>query len=122
MSTFARLQKMAFLAALITVCAGQASALSIREFRKFSREDQAMILTASVNMLVFTYAANGKPTQAGCIQRWFTGKAKEAPASASQDLATELAVAEHSDPDKFHIEGIILGVTDRICPSTKPKP
>jgi hypothetical protein len=121
MKTFARFPKTILLAVLVTFGAGQASALSIREFRKFNGDDQAMVLTASVNMLVFTYAADGKVAQAGCIQRWFFGKSKEASAAGPQDLATEIAAAERSDPDKFQIEGIILGVTDRVCPPGKPK-
>ena len=121
MNTFASCRKAVLWPVLVTLCTAQAFALSIRDFRRFKQEEQAMILTASVSMLVSTYAADGKTAQARCIRSWYFGL-NDGKAHGPRDLATEITLAERADPDKFQIEGIILGITDRVCLVGEPRP
>jgi hypothetical protein len=115
----------ALLAAFFTFAASHASALPIKEFRKFSQEEQASFLIGAVSMVAFTYATTGETARARCIQNWyFAHKNVETP--GPRQLAVELGVAENLDPEKYHVEGVILGLTDKVCgnaPATsKPKP
>lgn len=100
-----------------------AGAMNLREFAKFSHEEQGTYIGAAVSMLAYTYAVQGNVEKARCIQAWYYGKPGTR-AAGPDAIATELSVAERTDPDKFHVEGIIMGVADRACPmkaaSTKP--
>jgi hypothetical protein len=107
-------------AALITLYASTASAMTIREFRKFSPDERSMYIGAAVNMLAYTYAASGNVPKATCIKNWYFGKSGvETP--GPREITIELGVAEHTDPDKYHVEGVILGVTDKACPVASRK-
>src|SRR5262245_10737024 len=97
-------------------CADCASALTIKEFRKASSNDQATYITAAVSMLAYTYATNGDTAKARCIQNWYFGqKGVETP--GPREIAIEMGVAENLDAAKYHVEGIIMGVTDKACPA-----
>jgi len=110
------------LAALTIFFTNSASALSIREFRKYTLEKQAVYVAGAVSMTAYTYASNGDTTRARCIQQWFFRPGPETP--GPRELAVEIGVAEQRDADKHHVEGIILGLTDRVCggeiPLSKP--
>jgi hypothetical protein len=104
--------------ALIIFGSSPAGALPIKEFRKFSRDDQATYTTAAVSMLAYSYAASGNTAKAHCIQQWYFGKAGvETP--GPREIAIEMGVAENLDAAKYHVEGVILGVTDKACPATQ---
>jgi len=107
------------LAALTTFCGGAASALPIKEFRKFSPQEQATYITAAVSMVAYTNAANGNVAKASCIKKWYFGT-KGADTPGPHEIAVEMGVAEHLDADKYHVEGVILGVTDKACPALTP--
>jgi hypothetical protein len=94
-----------------------ASALSIREFRKHPDDQEAVFVGAAVSMMAYNSADGGEVHKAGCIQDFFfRGKDGNKP-SGPRELAVELAAAERQDADRFHVEGIILGVLDRACGS-----
>lgn len=103
-------------AALFVLCSGQAGALPIKEFRKFSAGDQATYTTAAVSMLAYSYAAGGNVAKASCIKNWYFGKAG-AETPGPREIAIEMGVAEHVDAAKYHVEGVILGAVERACPS-----
>jgi hypothetical protein len=97
--------------------------LPIKEFRRFSTQEQGTYIGAAVSMLAYAYAANGDTVKAHCIQNWYFGtRGVETP--GPREIAIEMGVAENMDPTKYHVEGVILGVTDKVCgPSAmKPKP
>jgi hypothetical protein len=102
------------LAGFLTICSSTASALPIKEFRKFSSDDQATYITAAVSMLAYGYAANGDTARAHCIQTWYFGK-KGVETPGPREIAIEMGVAENLDAAKYHVEGVILGVTDKAC-------
>jgi hypothetical protein len=101
-----------------------ASAMTLREFKKFSIDEQGTYIGAAVNMLAYTYAANGNVPKASCIKNWYFGtRGTETP--GPREIRIEIGVAEKLDADKYHVEGVILGVTDKACPAStaaKPKP
>jgi hypothetical protein len=101
-------------AALIVFCSSQAGALPIKEFRKFSADDQATYTTAAVSMLAYSYAASGNTAKAHCIQSWYFGK-KGVETPGPREIAIEMGVAEHLDAAKYQVEGVILGAADKAC-------
>jgi hypothetical protein len=104
----------ALLAASLTLATSPASALSIKEFRKYSREEQAVYIAGAVSMVAFNYATTGESAKAQCVQNWyFAHKGIETP--GPHQIAVELGVAEDMDAEKYHVEGIILGLTDKVC-------
>jgi hypothetical protein len=88
--------------------------MTIREFRKFSRDEQSMYIGAAVNMLAYSYAATGSVAKATCVKNWYFGK-KGVETPGPREITIELGVAENLDADKYHVEGVILGVTDKAC-------
>ena len=106
-------------AALVALYVSTASAMTIREFRKFSADEQSMYIGAAVNMLAYTYAANGNVPKATCIKNWYFGK-RGVETPGPHEIAIEMGVAEHLNADKYHVEGVILGVTDKACPAATP--
>lgn len=104
-------------AALTLLFASPAPALSIREFRKFPRESQSMYLVGAVSMVAYTYATNGDPAKARCVQNWYFGAHKGEETPGPNDLAVEIVAAENIDAAKYHVEGVILGLTDKVCGS-----
>jgi len=91
-----------------------AFAMSIKEFRKFSPTEQGTYIGAAVSMLAYSYAANGDPARARCIQnRYFGKKGVETP--GPREITVELSVAEDLDADKYQVEGVILGVLEKAC-------
>jgi hypothetical protein len=115
----------AILATVIGLCAAPASAMTLREFKKATTEERGTYIGAAVSMLAYVYAARGDVEKARCIQSWYYGK-RGAETAGPRAIAIEIGVAENLDPDKYHVEGVILGVTDKACPATaaqtKPKP
>jgi hypothetical protein len=102
------------IAAVVSLSALPASAMTIREFRKFSTTEQSMYIGAAVSMLAYTYAANGDVTKGRCVQNWYFGqRGVETP--GPHDITYKLDAYESIDPDKYHVEGVILGVTDKVC-------
>jgi hypothetical protein len=99
----------------------QVSALSIRDYRKLSHGDQANFVAAAVSMLAYTYAANGDVPRASCAKNWFFGQhGEETP--GPREIALQIGIAEQRDPDRFLVEGVILGTVEKACPaSAKPK-
>ena len=92
------------------------SALSIRDFRKHLASHQAVYIGAAVSMAAYNYAVNGDVDKARCIQRRHFGEDPPGP----REIAVEIEIAERQDADRFHVEGIILGVLDRACGSESP--
>jgi len=95
--------------------ASPASALPIKEFRKFSREEQSNYIMAAVSMLAYSHAANGDVPKGRCVQNWFFGKAGQPAPVGPDTLAVKIAAYESMDPEKYHVEGVILGATDKAC-------
>lgn len=109
-------QTAALTAALFVFCSGQAGALPIREFRKFSADDQSTYTTAAVSMLAYSYAAGGNTAKASCIKNWYFGKTgTETP--GPREIAIEMGVAENQDAAKYHVEGVIIGAANKACGS-----
>jgi hypothetical protein len=116
-------------AAVLVACVGlymaPAPAMTLKEFRKFTTEERGTYIGAAVSMLAYTYAARGNVEKARCIQSWYYGK-RGAETPGPREIAIEIGVAENLDAEKYHVEGVILGVTDKACPATaaqaKPKP
>lgn len=107
--------------ALFLLAATSASALTIREFKRFSKEQQAVFVSGAVAMAAYTYATGGDVPKARCIQQWFFGKAGEE-TPGPRAIAIEIGIAEQQDADKFRIEGVVLGTILRACPDSKSKP
>jgi hypothetical protein len=91
-----------------------ASATTIKEFRRFSQEQQAVFVSGAVSMAAYTYASTGDVSKARCVRQWYFGKRGEETAGP-RELAVEIGVAEQRDPEKYHVEGVILGLTDKMC-------
>jgi hypothetical protein len=64
----------AVLALFALLCPVPATAMTIKEFRKFSQTEQGTYIGAAVSMLSYSYAVNGDPAKARCIQNWYFGK------------------------------------------------
>ena len=94
----------------------QASAMTLKEFRKFSETEQGTYIGAAVNMLAYTYAANGNVAKASCIKKWYFG-VQGASTPGPHDIALEMGVAERVDALKYQVEGVILGVANKACGS-----
>ncbi len=103
--------------------AGQAFAVTLKELRRFPKAEQGTYIGAAVSMLAYTYAANGDPVRARCTMNWYFGKGG-AETPGPREIAVEIGVAEADNPEKYHVEGLILGLTEKACPAspTKPKP
>ena len=92
----------------------EAAALPIKEWLKYPPEKRAVYITGAVSMTAYTYASNGNTAKARCIQSWYFGqKGVETPGPSA--LALELGAAELQDASKLHVEGVILGLTDKVC-------
>lgn len=104
---------------LLGLAPRESNALSLTEFRKFSPGEQSMIVTASVNMLIYSYASEGRLERAKCVRRWYFGQTGlKAPGPA--EIVNQAALAERRDSSKFEIEGVILGSAERACPAKAP--
>ena len=101
-------------AAILCLCGTAASAMTIKEFRKFSVSEQGTYIGAAVNMLAYSNAANGDIGKASCIKNWYFGK-KGVETPGPRQLTIEIDVAGNLDADKYHVEGVILGVTEKTC-------
>jgi hypothetical protein len=112
----------AALAAFAILDTQTALALPIKEFKRFSAPDQATYLIGAVSMLAYSYAANGDTAKARCVQNWYFGeKGQDTP--GPRQLSVEIVAAESVDAAKYHVEGVILGLTDKVCGATiKQKP
>jgi len=112
----------AILAVAVSLSMPTASAMTLREFQKFSNSEQGMYIGAAVSMLAYSYAANGDAAKGRCIQNWYFGqRAVESP--GPREITNKIDGYASIDPDKYHVEGVILGVTDKVCPSAQtPKP
>lgn len=73
-----------------------------------------MYIGAAVSMLAYSYAANGDVPKARCIQNWYYGK-KGVETPGPREITIELGVAENLDAEKYQVEGVIIGVTDKAC-------
>ncbi len=96
------------------------AALSLEEFAKFPQERQAQFVSAAVSMAAYIDAVDGEAKRSRCIREWYFG----APGRKGQgpdEVAAEITVAERADPKKYHVEGLILGLTERAC-GKKPPP
>jgi hypothetical protein len=78
-----------------------------------------MFIGAAVSMLAYSYAANGNVPRARCIQSWYYGK-KGVETPGPREIAIEMGVAENLDAEKYQVEGVILGATDKACPAVQP--
>lgn len=104
----------ALLAAFCIFAAVPASAFTLKEFRKYTANQQAVYLSGAVSMVAFTYATTGESAKARCVHNWYFGPGD---APGPRQLTLELSVAEDLDPEKYHVEAIILGLTDKVCGS-----
>lgn len=101
-------------AALSMLASQQAHAMPIKEFRKFSADEQSTYIGAAVSMLAYNYAATGNTAKAHCIKEWYFGqKGVETP--GPREIAVEMGAAENLDPLKYHVEGVILGSAEKAC-------
>ncbi len=90
------------------------AALSLKEFQKFSEQERVHFVSAAVSMTAYIHAANGETAKAHCIAKWYFGTAGSEGKGPDQ-MATEISVAKQPDPEKYHIEGIVLGLTEKVC-------
>lgn len=107
----------ALMAAAMAVYTPTASAMTLRDFRKFTTDEQSMYIGAAVSMLAYTYGANGQVAKGRCIQNWYYGR-KGVETPGPREITNRLEAYESLDPDKYHVEGVILGVTDKACRAT----
>src|SRR5664279_2044082 len=108
----------AFLA--VATLATTASALPVGDFLKQSRHDQAVYVDGAVSMLMYSYAANNDVKEASCINQWFFKSSKDdqgniIPAPGGAQLSDEIDKAAAINPAKFQVEGVILGLTIKVC-------
>ena len=92
--------------------------MTLKEFRKFSTGDQGTYIGAAVSMLAYFYAANGDTPRARCVQNWYYGKDGAGP----RQITVEISVAGDTGAEKYHVEGVILGVAEKACGAAAPKP
>ncbi len=78
-------------------------------------------VTGAVSITAYTYATTGEVAKARCIKQWYFGHTKGEQTTGPHDLAVEIAAAEGVDPEK-DVEGIILGLTDKVCGASLPTP
>lgn len=100
-----------------------AAALSITEFRKYPADKQAVYISGAVSMTAYAYAANGELARARCVQEWYFGKKGET-TPGPRALALEITAAENVDPEKYRVEGVVLGLIEKVCgvsSQSKPK-
>ena len=120
-----RLVTAALVLAAYGVYSTAASAMTIKEFRKFTITEQGTYIGAAVSMLAYTYAANGDVPKARCIQSWYYGKRGVETPGPSQ-VTIEIDLAGNVDAEKYQVEGVILGVAEKVCGAGasqgKPKP
>lgn len=91
-------------------------AITIKDFRKYSHDDQSQFIVGAVSMAAYSFAANGAPERGRCIMNWFFGKAgQETP--GPNKIAFEIGIAERRDAAAFHVEGVILGLAEKACPA-----
>lgn len=109
----------AIIAIYFSTLAGPASALSITEFKKYPLDKQAVYVTGAVSITAYTYATTGEVAKAHCIKQWYFGHTKGEETPGPHDLAIEIAAAERVDPGK-DVEGVILGLTDKVCGAPAP--
>jgi hypothetical protein len=108
----------AFLA--VATLATTASALPVGDFLKQPRHDQGVYASGAVSMLMYSYAANNNLKKASCINQWYfkgstdsQGNVISAPGPVQ--LSDEIDKAAAINPAKFQVEGVILGVTNKVC-------
>ena len=89
-----------------------ANALLLTDFRKFDADTQGSFITGAVSMLAYSYAANGNTRKAHCIQEYFFGPN----AKGGKELSREIAIAQSTNPERLHVEGVVLGFADKVCP------
>lgn len=66
-------------------------------------------------MLAYHYAANGDTARASCVKDWHL----RAGSDSARQLAVEISIAERQDPDKYQIEGVVLGLVEKTCPASR---
>src|ERR1019366_9293476 len=108
----------AFLA--VATLATTASAMPVGDFLKQSPNDGAVYTNGAVSMLMFNYAANNNLQKASCIKQWYFKSSKDSqgnviPAPGPVQLVHEIYKADAIDPAKFQVEGVILGLTNKVC-------
>lgn len=84
-----------------------AAAMTLKEFLKFTPVEQGTYIGAAVSMLTHTYAANGNPTKARCIQRWYFGDRRE---RAEPPGAREVSIS-------IWVDSGLQPADDRACPT-----
>lgn len=110
------------IAACVLVYAQPSFAFLIKEFKRYSTQEQVIFLSGAVSMAAYNSAANGDTEKARCIMNWYFGKKGEETPGPRQ-LVVEIVAAEQVDAAKYHVEGVILGLTDKVCGAPmKPKP
>lgn len=107
---------------LLLACGRSSSAMTLKEFLKFSAEEQGTYIGAAIGMLSYSYAATGNVTKAGCIKRWYFGDRKGATAPGVREISIEVGMASKLDAEKYQIEGVIMGVTDKACGTDSARP
>jgi hypothetical protein len=108
---FSLVRTAALMLAAAIVIQGPASALSLRDFRRYqSSEKEGIFIAGAVSMIAFAHAANGDVGRAKCVQKWYFGGGK-----GPEEVAAEIAIAEKIDPDKFKIEGILWALAQKHC-------
>ena len=117
----------AALAVMVTILAPSASALSIKEFRKYPKEQQAVYISGAVSMIAYTHASNGDTARARCVQNWYFGEHKGDETPGPHQVALEIVAAENVDAERYAVEGVILGLSDKVCgqisqPTARSKP
>jgi hypothetical protein len=115
----------AFLA--VATLATTASALPVGDFLKQSRHDQGVYASSAVSMLMYYYAANNNLKKASCINQWYFKGSRDSqgnliPAPGPVQLSDEIDKAAAMNPAKFQVEGVILGLTNKVCGNTPGQP
>jgi hypothetical protein len=92
----------AIVVAVLGLSTATASAMTIKEFRKFSISEQGLYIGAAVNMLAYSYAANGDTAKASCLKNWYFGK-KGVETPGPRQVTIEIDVAGNLDAEKYQV-------------------
>lgn len=107
--------------ALTIIVTTASSAMTLKDFKRFSVDEQSIYIGAQVNMLAYKFATEGDTAKARCIRNYYFGEpGKEPPGPRA--VSVEIAVAAARDPEKYHVEGVIIGLTDQVCAKAPPAP
>lgn len=112
-----------FLATALVGCTDADAFTSISEFDSKTSKEKGELVEKTVFRILDHYTEEEPDyNKANCLMRLFDREENGDISQGIRLLGLEFNKARRMpNPEQYHIEGIILGVIDRECPST-PKP